>query len=93
MREESRGGVITLLSLCLTSVFHQFGLLEVKRWCVSLKEAGRDALFFVGVNYADGKRDKKRTLLRQGGRWSLEELHLQLTLKYEALFDLQTPPD
>lgn len=58
MREESRGGVITLLSR-LTSVFHQVGLLEVKRWCVFLKEAGRDVLFFVGVNYADGKRDEK----------------------------------
>lgn len=88
MREERRGGVIAFLSLCLTSVFHQFGLLEVKRWCVFLKEAGRDVLFFVGVNYADGKRDEKRTLLLQGGRWSSEGLS-----KYEALFDLQTPPD
>lgn len=63
----------------------------MKRWCVFLKEAGRDVLFFIGINYADGKRDEKRTLLLQGSRWSLEEL--QLTLKYEALFDLQTPPD
>lgn len=92
MREERRGVVITLLSR-LTSVFHQFGLLEVKRWCVFLKEAGRDVLFVVGVNYADGKRDEKRTLLLQGGRRGSEELLLQLTLNYEALFDLQTPPD